>query len=49
MEEGGEKTVQGVWLGEETWENLLEECTDWGREKGWQETVVELLRDEREG
>jgi len=35
--------------GEETWEHVWEECTDWGVEKGWQEMVDEMLGEEGEG
>lgn len=35
--------------GEETWEHVWEECTNWGKEKGWQEMVNEVLGVEGEG
>jgi len=35
--------------GEETWEHVWEECTDWGVERGWQEMVEEVLGEGGEG
>lgn len=35
--------------GEETWEHVWEECTDWGAEKGWQGMVDEVLGEGGEG
>ncbi|CAK9801077.1 Retrovirus-related Pol polyprotein from type-1 retrotransposable element R2 (Fragment) [Anthophora plagiata] len=35
--------------GEETWEHIWEVCTDWGREKGWQEMLMEVLGEDGEG
>lgn len=34
---------------EETWEHVWEACTDWGRERGWQEVRDEVLGDEGGG
>ncbi|XP_011865993.1 PREDICTED: putative golgin subfamily A member 6-like protein 6 [Vollenhovia emeryi] len=34
---------------EETWEHIREECTDWGREKGWRDMVEEVLGEEGGG
>jgi len=35
--------------GEETWDHIWEECTDWGAERGWQEMVYEVLGEGGEG
>ncbi|EZA51982.1 hypothetical protein X777_09441 [Ooceraea biroi] len=35
--------------GEETWEHVWEECTDWGERGTWQERVSEILGEERGG
>lgn len=35
--------------GEEIWEHIWEECTDWGRKKGWQEAVRQVLGKDGEG
>lgn len=34
--------------GEETWEHMWKECTNWEVEKGWQKMVNEVLGEERE-
>ncbi|CAK9832677.1 Retrovirus-related Pol polyprotein from type-1 retrotransposable element R2 (Fragment) [Anthophora retusa] len=35
--------------GEESWEHIWEECTEWGRDKGWQDVMAEVLGEEGEG
>lgn len=35
--------------GEETWEHVWKECTNWGREKRWQEMVEEVLGEKGKG
>jgi len=44
-----EKKCRICGWGEETWEHVWEECTDWGMEKGWQEMVDGVLGEEGEG
>lgn len=58
---GGEMRGNWYWLeeekrrcrlcgrGEETWEHIWEECTDWGTERSWQEMVERVLGEEGEG
>ncbi|XP_053989994.1 uncharacterized protein LOC128882420 [Hylaeus volcanicus] len=48
-EEEDRRRCRVCWGGIESWEHVWEECTDWGREKGWQEVVTEVLGEEGEG
>lgn len=35
--------------GEETWEHIWEEYTEWGKDVGWQEMIEKVLGEEGEG
>ncbi|EZA58482.1 hypothetical protein X777_01103 [Ooceraea biroi] len=38
-----------MWRGEESWEHVWEDCTDWGERGTWQERMSEVLGEEGEG
>lgn len=45
-EEKEDRRCRGCGWGEETWEHVWEECTNWGVEKRWQEMMEVVLGEE---